>query len=113
MSASSANPEYHSITFESIAEAAAFIAALSRVLNSPRSSLNTGPVEIWFSFSAPRVLVYLSDAAKNAAARAFAPLPPTRACNRADFAPATRLILDSDHLPAWGSQEAERAILAS
>lgn len=65
------NPEYHSMTFESIAEAAAFVAALSRVLNSPRPSLNTGPVEVWFSFSAPCVLVYLSDAAKKAAARAI------------------------------------------
>lgn len=113
MPAPASHLEYHSITFESIAEGAAFVAALSRVFNSPRTNPNTAAIEVWSSFSAPRVHIYLSDAAKNAAARTFAPFPPTRACNRADFAPAARVILRSDHLPAWGSEEAERAILAS
>jgi hypothetical protein len=104
------NREYHALMFNNAGEAAAFVASLSRFLNSPRTNVKPEAVEIWCVFSRPHVRLYLSEAAKSAAAQAFAPLPPTNRCT-GDELYLGRLVLGSLPLPVWGVEEAERALL--
>ena len=71
---------FHPLRFASTDEAAAFIAALSRALNSPDRvavAKTTGSVEVWIDRapSQAAAVVYLSDAALDAAVAAFPPVP--------------------------------------
>jgi len=57
MPAPSLNRDYHVLEFDSTTEAAAFVAALSRFLNSPVGSTyvdSDGSVQVWSSVSEPR-----------------------------------------------------------
>jgi len=91
----------HVVTFPDLPSAAAFIAATSRAMNSPRETDRSG-VEIWVN----ACQVYLSDAALALVTRAFAPLPVTE---RLDLPTDARLVLDAT-TPAMGLLEAERRL---
>jgi hypothetical protein len=69
----------HELTFEAVDEAAAFVAALTRQLSSPRTDLtDAGPIDIAIAVTAAGGSVYLSPDALAAAERAFGATPPSR-----------------------------------
>ena len=69
----------HEITFDAVDEAAAFVAALTRQLSSPRMDLtDAGPIDIAIAVTPAGGSVYLSPDALVAAERAFGATPPTR-----------------------------------
>jgi hypothetical protein len=92
---------YHALTFPDVPSTAAFIAAASREMNSPREA-DRSAVEIW----ANACQVYLSDAALAMVTRAFAPLPATE---RLALPADARLLLDAT-TPAMGLLDAERRL---
>ena len=106
----------HPLRFAGTDEAAAFIAALSRALNSPErvaAAKTAGSVEVWIDRdpSQTAAVVYLSDAALDAAVAAFPPVPALTAVSK-DMLPAgcRQVIGDGQH-PSWGIAEV-LAILA-
>ena len=106
---------FHLIECERRVEAAAFIAALSRFLNSPRANAFVSPddlVEVWSvpSVSGNAVTLYLTDAAHVAAELAFSPVPVTRVC-AADEIPRDAIrVLDGRAHRAMGLDEAEQCL---
>jgi hypothetical protein len=104
-------------------EAAAFVAALSRFLNSPdapragkpksksksksKSRLKS-PIEVWARspVAAEGVVLFLSDAAQSAADKAFSPVPIGRIIKRASLPDECFLIIEGGVTPAWGAAEA-------
>ena len=108
---------FHPLGFASTDEAAAFIAALSRALNSPErgaAAKATGSVEVWIDRgpSQSAAVVYLSDAALDAAVAAFPPVPVLTAVSK-DMLPAgCRQVIAGGQHPSWGIAEVQR-LLAS
>ncbi len=107
---------FHPVRFASTDEAAAFIAALSRALNSPErvgAAKATGSVEVWIDRGpAQSAVVYLSDAALDAAVAAFPPVPVQTAVSN-DLLPARcRQVIGGGQHPSWGIAEVQR-LLAS
>jgi hypothetical protein len=101
------------VRFAERVEAAAFIAALSRFLASPRGRGYTDQpdaVEVWVSVPAlhERVEVYLSDAAVEAVIAGFMSIPIADARLGSALPTNCTRVLDDDHAPAWGLQEAQR-----
>lgn len=69
----------HELTFDAVDEAAAFVAALTRQLSSPRTDLtDAGPIDIAIALTLGGGAVYLSPDALVAAERAFGVTPPSR-----------------------------------
>jgi hypothetical protein len=101
---------FHPLRFDSTDEAAAFIAALSRALNSPHrvaAARTSGSVEVWIDRgpSQSAAVVYLSDAALDAAVAAFPPVPVQTAVSK-DLLPAgCRQIIGGGQHPSWGIAE--------
>jgi hypothetical protein len=91
----------HVLTFPDLPSVAAFIAAASREMNSPRQA-DRSAVQIWVN----ACQVYLSDAAHAMATRAFAPLPVSE---RLALPADARLVLDAT-TPAMGLLDAERRL---
>ena len=92
-------------------EAAAFVAALSRFLVSPRGGGSGGQrpaVEVWARspIASEGVLLFLSDAAQTAADKAFSPVPIGRTIKRASLPDECFLIIEAGVTPAWGAAEA-------
>lgn len=114
MTSPSTEAHYHVVEFERSIEAAAFVAALSRVLDSPRRTTRRGSnarVEVW-TYSPPAggaVRLYLSDAALEEARAAFAPLPVT-AVLRADALPAQCALVLTGREAPLGTTDAERRL---
>jgi hypothetical protein len=91
-------------------EAAAFVAALSRFLNSPdapRGGKKKSPIEVWARspVAAEGVVLFLSDAAQAAADKAFS-VPIGRIIKRASLPDECFLIIEGGVTPAWGAAEA-------
>jgi hypothetical protein len=112
---SGASPRYHAIVFPQRQEAAAFAAALSRVLSSPhRQQVASGAIEVWLASVAGEVVTLcLSDMALAAAQAAFGPVPVTGEQHDAPRAPGCRLVIGDGTGGAWGTLEAERRLFGS
>jgi len=92
--------------FKERTEAAAFVAALSRFLNSPSGtsfSRSDEPAEVWAAASGRLIHVLLSVPAFKAASEVFAPLP---AGSRSEGGlPAGSVLLIQSGTPALGVEE--------
>jgi hypothetical protein len=112
MPAKSPPRKFHVMEFAHHDEAAAFVAALSRFLNSPKSGGGSGhrrsPVEVWARspVASEGVLLFLSDAALKAAESAFSPVPVARTVKRESLPDECFLIIEGGVTPAWGAAEA-------
>jgi hypothetical protein len=109
--------EYHMIRFSGRTASAAFIAALSRFLDSPSGSDYMGPpepAEVWIDTRAvvAWVDVYLSGGALAAARSAFAPVPVAGTVPGIMLADGCILLIGGGRSPAWGMAEAERRLEA-
>ena len=98
-------PVDHLLEFDRADEASAFVAALSRYLASPASDL-AEPAEVWAVALSEPVALFLTAAAWEGAARAFAPLPPAQTRPADDRPAAARRVLDSRDQRAMGRDEA-------
>lgn len=110
--------EYHLIRFSGRTASAAFIAALSRFLDSPSGSDYLGPpepAEVWVDARAfiAWVDVYLNGGALAAARSAFAPVPVAGAVPGVLLADGSVLIIGGGRSPGWGMAEAERRLEAT
>lgn len=108
-----ADRTYHVVRFERRVEAAAFVAALSRFLDSPRGSAYMAQpyaVEVWIPTPVPseQVEVYLNDAARNAVIAGFNSVPVIDTRLGAALPPGCTLVLGDGRAPAWGLLDAER-----
>jgi hypothetical protein len=111
MPAKSRPTEFHVMEFAHHDEAAAFVAALSRFLVSPRGSISgrrQSPVEVWARspVASEGVLLFLSDTALDAAKNAFSPVPIVRRVKRESLPDESFLIIEGGVTPAWGAAEA-------
>lgn len=97
--------------FERDLEAAAFVAALSRFLNSPAweaGDPNLPLSEIWIDRNDPSgVAVYLNETTYRAAATAFGPFPPP---DTGVLPASAEIILRGVQPPAWGREQAGRQL---
>lgn len=87
---------FHAIVHAEPAQAAAFIAALSRALALPRGSAfltRRVPVQVWVCHAPDGVMVCLSDSAMEAAQSAFATVPPTVMLKGAVFPAPLKLLI--------------------
>jgi hypothetical protein len=104
---------FHVVIFTQPVEAAAFVAALSRFLNSPQA----GPldaVEVWHGLTerTDRVALYLSEEALRMANDAL-PTPPVAGTIRFDAIPANRtIVLKGGHTAAMGMVDAQDLLAA-
>ena|SRR5579859_7775276 len=94
---------YNLLTFPDLTTTAAFVAAASRVLDSPRVS-ERDAIEIWVSAAASEA--YLTDAALGMVGEAFAPLPRVE---RSVLPEDAKLVVDAT-TRAMGLLEAERRL---
>ena len=111
MPAKPAAREFHVMEFVHHDEAAAFVAALSRFLNSPdapRGGKKKSPIEVWARspVASEGVVLFLSDAAQTAADKAFPPGAIGRIIKRASLPDECFLIIEGGVTPAWGAAEA-------
>ena len=100
--------EFHVLEFEHHDEAAAFVAALSRVLSSPSHPADdTEEVEVWARSPVHKesVKLFLSDGALETAQAAFAPVPAHKTVSRQALPDECFLII-GDNVSAWGAAEA-------
>jgi hypothetical protein len=109
-----APPLYHVLHFDRSAEAAAFVAALSRVAASPRLPSGTAPFDQVEIRAAPvgdgSVTVYLSDAALRTAQVVFSPVPVAGVCAAERLPAEARIVFDAASTGAMGVAEAELAL---
>ena len=104
--------EYHALAFQRRNEAAAFVAALSRVLASPAYPVSTGAApEVWLgTVGAESVTLYLNQAALVAARTTFDPVPVGGSVRGSLLAPTCHRLIGGGVGAAWGVNEAERAM---
>jgi hypothetical protein len=112
--------DYHVLEFESTTEAASFVAALSRFLNSPVGSTyvdSNGSVQVWSYVSEPRpdhresVEVFMSSEALDAASAAFAPVLVSGKRRGDELPTGCTLVVDGYHVPPWGLTEVEDILI--
>ena len=100
----------HVMEFAHHDEAAAFVAALSRFLNSPTGSPYSTPgslVEVWAeSRGSGEVVLFLSKDALTAAESAFSPVRVERTVNRKALPAASFLVIEGGRTPSWGASDA-------
>jgi hypothetical protein len=111
MPAKSRSTKFHVMEFAHHDEAAAFVAALSRFLVSPRGGGTGGrvrAVEVWARspIASEGVLLFLSGTALDAAKDAFSPVPIVRTVKRESLPDESFLIIEGGVTPAWGAAEA-------
>jgi GNAT superfamily N-acetyltransferase len=108
--------EFHVMDFDHHDEAAAVVAALSRLLESPRAVAadDTRTVEVWARspVASEGVRLFLSDSALAAAESGFAPLPVVRTIKRDSLPDESFLIIEGGITPAWGAAEASAKLSA-
>ncbi len=107
--------EYHLVRFSGRTATAAFIAALSRFLDSPSGRGYMGPpepAEVWIDARVfvAWVDVYLNRGALAATRSAFAPVPVTGALPGVLLADGSVLLIGGGRSPAWGMAETERRL---
>jgi hypothetical protein len=108
---------FHVVIFSRPVEAAAFVAALSRFLNSPQAGpVGRAPeaVEVWHGSTerTDRVALYLSDEALRLANDAF-PAAPVSGVIRFDALPANRtIVLKGGQTAAMGMVDAQDLLSA-
>jgi hypothetical protein len=107
--------EYHLVRFSGRTASAAFLAALSRFLDSPGGSdfmEPPDPAEVWIDARTLRTFVdvYLSANALVAARAAFAPVPVAGTVPGVVLADGCVLLIGAGRSPAWGMAEAERRL---
>jgi GNAT superfamily N-acetyltransferase len=98
---------FHVLEFDHHDEAAAFVAALSRIIGSPANVGNPEPVEVWARSPVHResVKLFLNDRALEAAQAAFSPVPSHKTVSRQALPDECFLII-GDNTTAWGADEA-------
>jgi hypothetical protein len=112
MPAAPRSREFHVMEFEHHDEAAAFVAALSRFLVSPKGSAagarKPPPLEVWARspVASEGVLLFLSNTALVAAKKAFSPVPIVRTIKSGSLPDECFLIIEGGVTPAWGAAEA-------
>lgn len=115
-SRASGRGEFHVMEFAHHDEAAAFVAALSRLLESPRpvAADDTRTVEVWArsTVASEGVRLFLSDSALAAAESGFAPVPVVRTVKRDSLPDESFLIIQGGITPAWGAAEASAKLSA-
>jgi hypothetical protein len=101
--------QFHVLEFDRRDEAAAFVAALSRVLNSPQGDTYAAEsVEVWADTgSTGRVRLFLSASALRAAEVAFPPVMVGDSVSSETASRGHRLIIRGGETPAWGIADAE------
>ncbi|HJQ11002.1 MAG TPA: GNAT family N-acetyltransferase [Gemmatimonadaceae bacterium] len=99
--------EFHVLEFEHHDEAAAFVAALSRFLDSHGATADQPPPEVWARSPVHResVRLFLNDRALEAVQSAFSPLPAHKTVTRQALPDESFLII-GDNTAAWGADEA-------
>lgn len=100
--------EFHVLEFEHHDDAASFVAALSRFVNSPAHRREEKALlEVWARSPVHResVKLFLSDGALAAANAAFAPLQSHKTISRQSLPDESFLII-GDNTAAWGAEEA-------
>ena len=100
--------EFHVLEFDHHDEAASFVAALSRYVNSPAHiSGEKDALEVWARSPVHResVKLFLNDGALAAAQAAFAPVPSHKTVSRQSLPDESFLII-GDNTAAWGADEA-------
>lgn len=104
--------EFHLLRFDHNRKAAAFVAALSRFLNSPRGDeymMQPNSAQVWShsTTTSEPVEVYLSDGALQASKAAFAPpeVVDTRGGN--ELPDGCVFLIGGQQSPAWGLTEAK------
>jgi GNAT superfamily N-acetyltransferase len=106
---------FHVMEFSHHDEAAAFVAALSRLLQSPARGSHpaAGHIEVWARspVASEGVLLFLSDAALAAASAGFSPVPIVRTVKRESLPDESFLIIEGGVTPAWGAAEASAKLL--
>jgi GNAT superfamily N-acetyltransferase len=103
--------EFHVMEFTHHDEAAAFVAALSRLLESPESAGVRGDrteIEVWARspVATEGVRLFLSDQALSAAETRFSPVPVVRTIKRESLPNESFLIIEGGVTPAWGAGDA-------
>jgi hypothetical protein len=103
--------EFHTMEFSHHDAAAAFVAALSRFLDSSKGDVFAGrrsSVEVWArsAVGSEAVRLFLSDKALEMAEAAFSPVPVTKVVSRASLPAESFLIIEGGVTPAWGVEEA-------
>ena len=111
MPADSQPKKFHVLEFAHHDEAAAFVAALSRFLNSPKSGTGgsrQAKIEVWARspVASEGVLLFLSDTALATAEKAFSLVPVARTVKRESLPDECFLIIEGGVTPAWGAAEA-------
>ncbi|HKR09054.1 MAG TPA: GNAT family N-acetyltransferase [Gemmatimonadaceae bacterium] len=101
--------EFHVLELEHHDEAAAFVAALSRFINSPGNAdaKTTKALEVWARspVSQESVKLYLNDMALSAAQAAFGALPTHKTVSRQSLPDECFLIIGGG-TGSWGAEEA-------
>ncbi len=99
--------EFHVLEFEHHDEAAAFVAALSRFLNSLGATADQRAPEVWARSPVHResVRLFLNDRALEAVQAAFSPLPAHKRVTRQALPDESFLII-GDNTAAWAANEA-------
>jgi hypothetical protein len=104
---------YHCISFADRTEGAAFVAALSRFLSSPKGASyleQANVVEVRSRTRADAQLeLYLSTSAFAAAVEAFSPVPSSQIVSP-DTLPEDCVAVISRSVSAWGLEEAQNHI---
>ena len=108
---------FHMMHFEFRSEAAAFVAALSRFLGSPRGEGYMEPpdaVQIWShaGLATGSVDLFLTADALAAATAAFAPVIGAGTNPNMELPDGCTLLIGDAHAPSWGLEEAERVLSA-
>ena len=108
------NDVYHRCAFPDRAQAAAFVAALSRFVRGPRGAAYRESARGTFVWSRTRddsdaVDLYLSDAALRATTEAFGEPAVLDTIDRAEIPPECALLFTSAS-PAWGMEQADERL---
>ena len=109
---------FHLMPFAQRNEAAAFVAAISRFLDSPRGAGYVEPpgaVQIWSHAGASHgaIDVYLTADALAAATAAFGAVVGVGTHPDMPLPPDCLLLIGADRAPTWGLEDAERVLGAS
>ena len=110
-----ATVEFHLVRFSGRTASAAFVAALSRYLDSPDGSVYLEPpepAEVWIDARiCARLGGRLPQRKRPRAARAaFAPVPVSGTVPGVALADGCILLIGSGRSPAWGMAEVERLL---